>query len=100
MNRILAIITTFLILFAISFAIFWIYLRQNLTQHAQTSVTKEFRPIHFFGGFSADTPERATKAATDGVQVVFKYGQPPSESDELGQKLQSLHMKVVDGYVW
>ena len=36
----------------------------------------------------------------DGVQVVFKYGQPPSESDGLGQELQSLHMKVVDGYIW
>jgi hypothetical protein len=100
MKRTLAIITTFLILFAIFFAIFWISLRQNLTQYVQTSAPKEFLPIHFFGGFSADTPERATKAAIDGVQVVFKYGRPPSESDELGQKLQSLHMKVVDGYVW
>jgi hypothetical protein len=51
------------------------------------------------GGFSIDTPEKATKAATDGIQVAFEYGQPPSESDELGRKLQSLRMKVIDGYI-
>jgi hypothetical protein len=54
---------------------------------------------HIRGGFSIDTPEEATKAAMDGVQVVFQYGQPPTENDALGKKLQSLHMKVIDGYI-
>src|SRR6266480_5441632 len=99
MKRPFTIITIFLTLLVISFAFFWVYYRQNLTQHAQTSVQNEFQKTHFFGGFSIDTPERATKAATDGIQVVFKYGQPPSESEGLGQKLQSLQMKVVDGYI-
>src|SRR5436309_1593419 len=98
MKRTFATIAIFLTLLGISFAIFWVYFRQNRTQHTQISVQNEFQQTHFFGGFSIDTPERATKAATDDIQVVFKYGQPPSESDELGQKLQSLHMKVVDGY--
>lgn len=54
---------------------------------------------HIVGGFSIDTPERATKAAADGVQVAFQYGQPTNESDPLGQRLQTLHMKVIDGYI-
>jgi hypothetical protein len=54
---------------------------------------------HILGGFSVDTLDRAAKASTDGIQVVFNYGQPPTESSELGQKLRSLHMKVVDGFI-
>ncbi len=54
---------------------------------------------HIIGGFSTNTPARAAKAAADGIQIEFNYGQPPSESSVLGQKLQSLHMKVVDGYI-
>jgi hypothetical protein len=55
---------------------------------------------HILGGFSIDTPERAEKAAAAGVQEVFLYGSPPSEEDKLGQKFQSLHMKVVDAIPW
>ena len=51
------------------------------------------------GGFGISTPEMAIKGAEDGVQVAFEYGTPPSESGSLGQKLTSLHMKVVDGYI-
>ncbi|GCF10084.1 hypothetical protein [Dictyobacter arantiisoli] len=54
---------------------------------------------HLVGGFSMTTPARAIQASTEGVQVVFQYGNPPSEHDPLGQKLQALHMKVVDGYI-
>jgi len=36
----------------------------------------------------------------DRVQVAFQYGQPPSEDDALGQQLQWLQMKVIDGYIW
>ncbi len=55
--------------------------------------------IHIIGGFSINSPVRLTRAAVDGVQVVFDYGQPPSESAVLGQDLKSLHMKVVDGFI-
>jgi len=64
------------------------------------SVPYAFYKTHILGGFSIDTPEKATKAADYGVQVVFKYGSPPSEKDQLGKKLESLHMKVIDGMLW
>jgi hypothetical protein len=59
----------------------------------------DFYKTHIQGGFSIDTPERAARAATDGIQVVFQYGQSPSESSVLGQELQSLQIKVIDGYI-
>lgn len=52
------------------------------------------------GGFSINTPIAATKAASVGVQVVFKYSQIPSTSSVLGKQFQALHMKVVDGFIW
>lgn len=55
---------------------------------------------HLLGGFSLDTSEMANQSVKDGVQVAFEYGQPPSAQDALGQQFQSLHMKVVDGYIW
>ncbi len=64
-----------------------------------TNVPDKVAGPHIVGGFSIDTPEQATKAAQDGVQVVFQYGQPPSEHGEMGQKLQALHMKVIDGFI-
>ncbi len=67
--------------------------RQNLIQQ------DEFYKSHILGGFSIDTPQKAANAAADGIQVTFKYGQPPSEDDSLGQKLQALDMKVIDGYI-
>jgi hypothetical protein len=76
------------------------FFRWHVSPHAQTNTSNAFSNTHILGGFSIDTPERATKAVRDGVQVVFKYGQPPSLSDKLGQKLQALHMKVIDGYIW
>jgi hypothetical protein len=51
------------------------------------------------GGFSINTPERAANAAKEGVQVVFAYGQPPAQGGILGKRLQSLHMKVIDGII-
>ncbi len=63
------------------------------------SLSAPIQETHIVGGFSVDTPARLTRAAADGVQVVFYYGQPPSESSALGQKLKSLHMKVVDGFI-
>lgn len=55
--------------------------------------------MHLTGGFSVDTPEKVATAADEGVQVVFYYGQPPAENSQLGQKLQALHMHVVDGFI-
>ena len=63
------------------------------------SLSTPIQDTHIIGGFSIDTPARLTRAAADGVQVVFDYGQPPSENSTLGQKLQSLHMKVIDGFI-
>lgn len=99
MKRTLTFVILLLIFFAIALPILFIQYRQYIIPNAQTSTPNEFYKTHILGGFSVDTPERVVKVARDGVQVVFKYGQPPSESDRLGQKLQSLHMKVVDGYI-
>ncbi|GHO82734.1 hypothetical protein [Dictyobacter formicarum] len=60
---------------------------------------KKFHKAHIIGGFSAITPEKVIKAAATGIQVEFQYGDPPAEDSELGQKLHSLHMKVVDGFI-
>ncbi len=85
-----------LLLFLIISLVFFVHFKTSSTNmHAINKVDKT--PI--LGGFSITTPEEATKAAMNGVQVVFQYGQPPSENDELGRKLKSLHMKVVDGYI-
>ena len=64
-----------------------------------TNIPGDFYKTHILGGFSIDTPAKVSSAAHDGVQVVFKYGQPPIESDQLGQKIGSFHMKVIDGYI-
>jgi hypothetical protein len=85
-----------IILFLIALPILFIHF---ITLHTQTNAPNPFYKAHILGGFSIDTPEKATKAAIDGIQVVFQYGPPPSPNNELGQKLQSLQMKVVDGYV-
>lgn len=89
-----------LIISILSLFLFFLQYQQNIPRHTQTNVANELYKTHMLGGFSIDTPEKAMKAAADGVQVVFQYGQPPSESDKLGQKLQSLHMKVVDAMPW
>src|SRR5712691_2448965 len=54
---------------------------------------------HILGGFSINTPQKALKAASDGMQVTLQYDPPPSSTDMLGQKLQSLQMRVIDGYI-
>jgi len=59
----------------------------------------DFYKTHILGGFSLNTPESVMKAAEDGIQVAFQYNPPPSQGDELGQKLDSLQMKVIDGYI-
>jgi hypothetical protein len=96
MKRSLKLLFLLLILFLIALPVFFIHF---LSQHVQTNAPKTFYITHMLGGFSIDTPEKATNAATDGIQVVFQYGQPLSESDPLGQKIQSLQMKIVDGYI-
>jgi hypothetical protein len=87
------------LLLILSLIVLPIFLIHFLSQHVQTKVPNTFYKTHILGGFSIDTPERATKAATYGVQVVFNYGNPPTESAPLGQKLRALQMKVVDGYI-
>lgn len=54
---------------------------------------------HFIGGFSATTTDKAIKAAATGVQVIFQYGYPPTENEQLGKTLQSLHLHVIDGFI-
>jgi hypothetical protein len=100
----------FLILCAISLPLFFILGRQNEAHKPKTTRAAESgeksgrqngtHKLSIQGGFSIDTPESAMNAAADGIQVVFQYGHPPSEGDSLGQKLKSLHMQVVDGYIW
>src|SRR6266487_1687343 len=88
-----------LFIFTIALSILFLQDRQNLIPNTRMDIPNEVYKTHILGGFSTDTPERAIKAAADGIQVVFKYNDPPSESDRLGQKLQFLHMKVIDGYI-
>ncbi len=99
MKRLPTLLILILILFVIALPIFFILYNQNMISNVQTNVPRDFYKIHILGGFSIDSPERAENAAVDDVQIVFQYGQPPSNTDELGQKLQSLHMKVIDGYI-
>src|SRR5258708_1426414 len=99
MKRVPTLLILLIIFLVIALPILFIQFRQYITQGVQTNVPNEFYKSHILGGFSIDTPEQATKAATDGVQVAFQYDLPPSENDKLGQKLQSLHMKVIDGYI-
>ena len=96
MKRSSILIILFLILALITLSVFFV---RYIIPPASTNASNEFNKHPKIGGFNIDTPERATKAATDGIQVDFQYGQPPSESDGLGQKLESLHMKVTDGYI-
>jgi hypothetical protein len=93
MKRRYAVLIVLLVLCVVVLLVFF-------SAHKQMSTVNEVYKAPILGGFSIDTPARAAKAAADGVQVVFKYGQPPSEKDKLGQTLQSLHMKVVDSYLW
>lgn len=67
---------------------------------APTSPSNVFYSTHILGGFSIDTPGRATNAGEDGIQIAFEYSQPPSEQGLLGQKFQSIHMQVIDGAIW
>jgi hypothetical protein len=96
MKRIPALLILLLILCLLALPI---YLIHAIMPYAQGNVSDEFYKTHILGGFSIDSSDRAMKAATDGVQVAFKYGQPPFQRDKLGQKLQTLHMKVIDGYI-
>jgi hypothetical protein len=82
----------------VALSILFALYRQDLVPYTPTGVSyKTATPI--IGGFSIDTPQRAENAQANGIQVVFKYNQPPDEKDSLGQKLQALHMKVIDGYI-
>jgi len=88
-----------LIFLILALIILSVFSARYLIPQPSMNIATKFSKPPILGGFNIDTPERATKAATDSVQVAFQYGQPPSESDELGQKLGSLHMKVIDGYI-
>lgn len=84
-----------LILAIVSLTVF-----QLTKQRSQENATPTvFDTTHLVGGFTIDTPARTMNAATNGVQVTFEYGQPTAEDSVLGQKLQSLNMKVIDGYI-
>src|SRR5450759_3599328 len=88
MRRTLKILLLALCLVALS-----LFIIHFVTFPTQMNIPNNLAGPHILGGFNVDTPEQAAKAAQAGVQVAFLYGQPPSENEELGQKLQSLHMK-------
>ncbi len=67
--------------------------------HTQTQVAQVIPSTHIIGGFSATTTAQIANAAQDGVQTIFYYGNPPAQNSVLGQSLQSLHMKIVDGFI-
>jgi hypothetical protein len=69
------------------------------TSSSPASPSNDIYNLHVLGGFSIDNPEQAANAAENGIQVAFEYIQPPTEKGQLGQKLKSLHMKVIDGYI-
>lgn len=96
MKRLLIFIIPFLTL---ALFILPVLFTRDKIPRGQTNMPNNFYKAPILGGFSIDTPDQAVKAAADSVQVAFQYGQPPSENSKLGQKLQSLHMKVVDGYI-
>ncbi len=96
MKPLLKLLLLLLVLFLIVFLVFFTHTKPPFTD---MSPLNNLAGPHTVGGFNIATPEQATQAAQDGVQVAFQYGQPSAENDELGQRLQSLHMKVVDGYI-
>lgn len=84
------------ILILISLPIFFVQIRETISP---ISPYNDFYNLHILGGFSIDNPEQATNAAHNGIQVSFEYNQPPSEKSQLGQKLKSVQMKVIDGSI-
>lgn len=96
MKRSSILIIPLLILALITLSIFFI---QYKTYYISTNILKNFDKNQALGGFNIDTPNQAVKASTDGIQIAFQYGNPPSDKDALGQKLSLLHMKVIDGYI-
>ena len=91
---------TFLILLAILILLILpVFFIRYMSSSAPANLPDEFYKSPILGGFSIDTPNRAASAAAEGVQIAFEYGEPPSVSSALGQKFQSLHMRVVDGYI-
>ncbi len=67
------------------------FLIQYRTPRASTNILNRFDKNQALGGFNIDTPDQAVKASTDGIQVAFQYGNPPSDKDKLGQKLHYLY---------
>jgi hypothetical protein len=101
-----------LLIVLVEFAILlFLTYRQNLSQHPSwqpvatsvhpaTAIHHIALPItHILGGFSIDDAGSAIRAAADGIQVDFQYGDPPPVDSNLGKQLQALHMKVIDGYI-
>ena len=89
-----------LLVVAVGLQLYWKEQQDTALQtKTATHIPEDYHQQHIIGGFNITTPEQAVKAAANGVQVVFRYGTPPSSNSALGQKLQALHMKVVDGYI-
>src|SRR5437667_2603766 len=71
--------------------------------HASVSGANSTRSnsfYHIFGGFGANTPQRASAAASDGINEAQFYDMPADTSSALGQTFQSLRMHEVDTYPW
>lgn len=89
---------TFLAIIILIVAFILIALRV-IASSTRGAVSTSIQDAHIIGSFSVDTPAKLTRAATDGVQVVFYYGQPPSDNSALGQKLKYLRMQLIDGFI-
>ena len=87
-------LTILVVLFIVALPLFIIYRATS-----QQNIANGSGITHILGGFEIATSTAASRAAAEGVQVVFNYGTPPSENSSVGQRLQSLHMKVIDGYI-
>lgn len=80
----------------------WIIYRQPegiISLPSSTPLPQSLAQKHIVGGFGLDSPDRAANASTNGIRVAFQYGTPPTVADPLGQKLKSLNMKVIDGFI-
>ncbi len=70
----------------------------SLSQTYQYTKSSSITKNHVYG-FTIDNEERAEDAKSVGVSTTISYNDPPSSESVLGQKLQTLHMQVIDGYI-
>jgi hypothetical protein len=55
--------------------------------------------LHAAVGFSVDTPDRANKAASEGITATILYGAQPSPTSPLVKALEADNIAVIDGSI-